>query len=106
LTTVLKIFEDEKLEYPVLIHCRSGKDRTGVVIAAILTILGVEAETIIEEFLLSKGTMREMMETHTLPPFTAQKGGDLNAYYRKKVNLKKVKQNILGPGDTGLSNKL
>lgn len=91
----MRSFEDEKLEYPVLIHCRSGKDRTGVVVAALLTILGVERDAIVEEFLLSKGAMREMIDV-TLAPFFSNPKGDINSYFRKKVNVRKVKQNIIG----------
>jgi len=41
--------------FPVLFHCTSGKDRTGVVIAALLTILQVERDFVIDEYLLSDG---------------------------------------------------
>lgn len=38
---------------PVLYHCSAGKDRTGVVTALLLSILKVDRETIINEYLLS-----------------------------------------------------
>lgn len=38
---------------PTLIHCASGKDRTGVGAALILDVLGVEEEAIVEDYLLS-----------------------------------------------------
>jgi len=38
---------------PVLYHCSAGKDRTGVVTAILLSILKVDRETIINEYLLS-----------------------------------------------------
>ena len=41
--------------FPVLFHCTSGKDRTGVVIAAILSILNVDRELIVQEYLWSEG---------------------------------------------------
>lgn len=37
----------------VLYHCSAGKDRTGVQTALILSALGVDRETVIEDFLLS-----------------------------------------------------
>lgn len=40
---------------PFLIHCTSGKDRTGVLVAGILAICGLEGSQIIEEYLLSEG---------------------------------------------------
>jgi len=38
---------------PILYHCSAGKDRTGVVTALLLSILKVDRETIIEEYMLS-----------------------------------------------------
>lgn len=40
-------------EGAVLYHCSAGKDRTGVQTALILSALGVDRETVIEDFLLS-----------------------------------------------------
>lgn len=37
----------------VLFHCFAGKDRTGVAAAIILTILGIDEETIFEDYLLT-----------------------------------------------------
>lgn len=42
--------------HPVYVHCTSGKDRTGVVVAALLASLGVPDAIIVEEYLLSEGT--------------------------------------------------
>jgi len=38
---------------PVLYHCSAGKDRTGIVSALILSILNVDRQTIVDEYLLS-----------------------------------------------------
>jgi len=38
---------------PVLYHCVSGKDRTGVLIALLLLILGVPEELVISDYTLS-----------------------------------------------------
>ena len=40
-------------EQPVLIHCASGKDRTGFGAALILDVLGVEEQHILEDYLLT-----------------------------------------------------
>ena len=46
--TILSL-EDE--DYTVLFHCTEGKDRTGVIAAVLLTILGADRETIMEDYL-------------------------------------------------------
>ena len=43
---------------PVLIHCTSGKDRSGIAIALIMEALGVDRETIMEEYLLTNKMSR------------------------------------------------
>ena len=46
---------DDATDLPVLVHCTSGKDRTGVVVATVLLALGVPVPVIIDEYLLSDG---------------------------------------------------
>ena len=38
---------------PIVVHCAAGKDRTGVAIAVLLSALGVERSTIMEDYLLT-----------------------------------------------------
>ena len=47
---------------PVLYHCSAGKDRTGVTTALILSILNVERQTIVNEYLLSNYYRRDKTE--------------------------------------------
>ena len=53
---------------PVLIHCAAGKDRTGVLIAVLLGLLGVPDETIVADYALSAQAMtalrRKLIERH------------------------------------------
>ena len=37
-----------------IIHCSAGKDRTGVVVAVLLALVGVERDTIVEDYLQTK----------------------------------------------------
>lgn len=89
LNAILKTFEDPRLKYPVFIHCLSGKDRTGIVIAAILFILGVSKEIIIEEYLLSDG------EVKTERILTAIEGIQANKNYFNRLDIAAVKAHIL-----------
>jgi protein-tyrosine phosphatase len=45
---------------PVVFHCSAGKDRTGVLAATILGILGVADETIVVDYALSRAAMERM----------------------------------------------
>ena len=40
-------------DVPILIHCAAGKDRTGIAIALLLTVLDVPHETIVQDYLLT-----------------------------------------------------
>ena len=40
----------EEHRYPVLINCTAGKDRTGILVAMVMEVLGVDDETIAQEY--------------------------------------------------------
>jgi len=44
---------------PALVHCAAGKDRSGVVVALLLAALGVPADTIVEDYVLSRTCLGE-----------------------------------------------
>ncbi|MFC1688953.1 tyrosine-protein phosphatase [Pseudomonadota bacterium] len=48
----------DQSNWPVLIHCNAGKDRAGIATTLILEALGVDRETIMEEFLLTNEMTR------------------------------------------------
>jgi protein-tyrosine phosphatase len=47
---------------PLLFHCAAGKDRTGVAAALILSLLGVDDQQIIEDYLLTQSLIEGRME--------------------------------------------
>lgn len=53
LTKALRVLASAEL--PVYVHCTSGRDRTGIVVAAALVLIGVPPAIAIEEYLLSDG---------------------------------------------------
>lgn len=90
LNDVISLFEEPDLHYPVLIHCTSGKDRTGIVVAALLRILGISDAIIVEEYLLSSGEVKEEWIRQALEGI-----GQPETYF-KRVDLATVGQNIMG----------
>lgn len=58
---VLAILSDPS-SYPTVVHCSAGKDRTGIVAAVLLGLLGVGDETIIADYALSGPAMLRLVE--------------------------------------------
>ncbi|HEY5774815.1 MAG TPA: tyrosine-protein phosphatase [Xanthomonadales bacterium] len=54
---LMEIVLDES-NWPVLIHCSAGKDRSGIAVALILESLNIDRETIMEEYLLTNEISR------------------------------------------------
>lgn len=51
-----------KESYPVVLHCTAGKDRTGVSTAFLLSILGVERETIEADYALTNRDVERQVD--------------------------------------------
>jgi protein-tyrosine phosphatase len=84
---------EQGIRFPLYVHCLSGKDRTGVVIATFLHILGVPRDCIIDEYLLSDGDVeRTRIEA-------ALDGISPVARVFKTVDLGQVKRRLLGADD-------
>jgi protein-tyrosine phosphatase len=78
-TGALRLLSDEA-SYPAVFHCTIGKDRTGVLAALLLAILGVGDETIIEDYGLSNSAIAQIREhLLTLP--------DLSDDYKVRLDL-------------------
>ena len=52
--------DDERL--PAVFHCAAGKDRTGVLAAMVLSLLGVSDEVIVADYALSGAAMTTLVE--------------------------------------------
>lgn len=89
LNQVAKVFEDETRRYPVMLHCTSGKDRTGVAVAALLKLLGIPEAIIVEEYLLSDGEVRGNWIKQSLAGI-----GEPRTYFNR-VDLDRTRKNIL-----------
>ena len=57
---VLRIFAEPRSR-PAVVHCAAGKDRTGVVVAILLAILGVPDDTIAEDYACSEEAMEPLL---------------------------------------------
>jgi protein-tyrosine phosphatase len=57
------------IHFPLLVHCASGKDRTGFAVASTLMALGVAREVILEDYLLSNRYRRSLAPQ--FPPNTS-----------------------------------
>jgi protein-tyrosine phosphatase len=89
LQNVIKVFEAPDLAFPMFIHCNSGKDRTGVVVAALLKIAGIPDEIIVEEYMLSDGDVQEDFIRQALAGFA-----DVEKYFQR-VNLNQVRHHLI-----------
>lgn len=88
LNNIVKVFENDQLEFPILIHCLSGKDRTGIVIAALLLIMEIDVPVIKQEYLLSDGEVKEECIDLAINGMK-----DLKQYFNR-IDLKRVKKQL------------
>jgi protein-tyrosine phosphatase len=58
---VLAVLSDPSA-YPALFHCSAGKDRTGVIAAVLLGVLGVADDTIVADYALSATAMHRLVD--------------------------------------------
>ena len=92
LNQIIAIFQEETTAFPVLIHCLSGKDRTGIVVASLLLILEIEREVIIEEYLLSDGEVSRALISQAIDGI-----GDPVIYF-KGIDFNQIRDNVRRSG--------
>lgn len=71
----------ESENHPVLFHCTVGKDRTGILSAAVLSVLGVADEDIINDYYLTTPQMAGFIERMRGIPQAARMLQDLPSYF-------------------------
>lgn len=89
LNAVFRCLANDVTRFPVLFHCTSGKDRTGVVVAVLLTVLGVPREWVVQEYLWSDGEVDRRWIEGALDSL-----GDPEKYFRG-VDLTLVRANFI-----------
>ena len=88
INSIVKLFENEEMKFPILIHCLSGKDRTGIVVSALLLILGMEEDIIEEEYLLSEGEVKSSLIRASMQGMLP-----LDKYF-DRIDLPKIRANL------------
>ncbi len=63
----------EPESYPCVFHCAAGKDRTGVLAALVLDLVGVDAEVIVSDYLLTAERMPLIMGRYRSDPALAER---------------------------------
>jgi protein-tyrosine phosphatase len=64
LSEALEAIAAEVSEHPTVFHCVAGKDRTGIVAALVLALLGVSDEDIVADYALTQEVMPAMIERY------------------------------------------
>ncbi len=73
----------EPANHPLVFHCAIGKDRTGILAAVLLSVLGVKDEIIIEDYSLSGPYMEQLLKRINSNPETAKNIKPLPDYFWK-----------------------
>lgn len=64
--------EDQGL--PAVVHCTAGKDRTGIVVAVLLELLGVDREQVVADYGATAANMPGVLERIRASPFFRSNG--------------------------------
>ncbi len=67
IVTAFKIIADPK-NHPLVFHCAIGKDRTGILSALLLSILGIDDKIIIEDYTLSEPAVLKLRDRMNRTP--------------------------------------
>jgi protein-tyrosine phosphatase len=74
----------DPMNHPIVFHCAVGKDRTGMLAAVLLSLLGVAENDIIEDYALSEPYMDELLaRLKNNPPKSGGPPMDIPEYFWK-----------------------
>jgi protein-tyrosine phosphatase len=73
----------EAENHPLVFHCAVGKDRTGILAAMLLSLVGVPDKDIIEDYTLSGPYMEELLKQINSDPKTAENVPQVPDYFWK-----------------------
>jgi protein-tyrosine phosphatase len=73
----------EPANHPLVFHCAVGKDRTGLLAAMLLKLLGVKENDIIQDYILSEPYMDEMLAKIKADPKKGEGVPDIPEYFWK-----------------------
>jgi protein-tyrosine phosphatase len=84
LIKAMEIIADPK-NHPVVFHCNAGKDRSGILAALILSVLGVMKHDILNDYALTDQYMKAFINRWNADTATADVLDDLPAYHLRAV---------------------
>lgn len=73
LVTGLRLLAEEG-HLPAVVHCTAGKDRTGVLVALLLDLLGVDREQVVEDYAQTTSNMPGILDRIRASPFFRANG--------------------------------
>lgn len=89
---ILSYLAKKDLDLPLLLHCRRGRDRTGVVVAVLLLLLGVPHKVIVQEYALSQPGAKQSNIEEALATFE-EKSSWKKTF--SKVDIAQLRTNFL-----------
>lgn len=102
LANVFRLFESP-VDLPILIHCKHGRDRTGVAVAVLLMILGVPRNAIVEEFLLTDGAkVKDLQRTFA----GIKELGGVDKYFEGMLDLEAIRGRLSWTHAKGMRREL
>jgi len=109
--TIVAVFEllAEEASYPLVFHCAAGKDRTGIVAALVLDVLGVAGDVIAADYALSGEAMERLtvwareQQGVFMPSRRAVPSVAIEARQETMVAFLEALRRSSGGGDAGLA---